>query len=289
MELSFAATGSPPRWHPDSPGIEMWADRYGVPCAYGQIEGERSWMHVPGVGSFELGDDVRPTLVWPLADVPEWLVRDTFYRTIMPTALQLHGCEVLHASAVVIDRGVVSLCAHSETGKSTLAYALHERGHQLYADDAVVFEFTQERPRLRQVPFSIRLRRPSAEYFDAPPRESSRVTGELARIEEQVDALAAICILERVPEGDAAAPLVAIERLGPAAAFPLVLPHAYCFTLRDPRRKALMMRQYLTLLRYVAVYRVRFRPGLENLEAITRAIEEAVVAGRGELPQDVAA
>lgn len=238
-------------------------------------------MHVPRVGSYLLGDSGRPTLVLPLASVPEWLVLDTFYRTVLPTTLQLRGSEVLHASAVLVDGGVVALCAHSETGKSTLAYALQEQGHPLYADDAVVFEFEGDRLRLRQVPFSIRLRRPSAEHFGAPSRESTRVTGEMAPSRHSQANFAAICVLERFEDAEESGSVVEVSRLEPAEAFPLVLPHAYCFTLRFPERKALMMRQYLDLLRRVPVFRVAFRPGLHNLPQITCAIVSAVQADRG--------
>lgn len=277
MELTYAASGTPPSWDPNSPEIEVWADREGVPCAYGQLVGDESWMHVPRVGSFLLGDDVKPTSVIAAEGAPRWLVVDTFYRTVMPTALQLHGSEVLHASAVVFGGGVLALCAHSETGKSTLAYALQERGHPLYADDAVAFEFDSGRPRLRRVPFSIRLRKPSAEHFGAPPRELTRVTGQLPPLTRSADEFAAICVLERLPEDAGRGPVVEVKRLDPAEAFPLVLPHAYCFTLRHPTRKALMMRQYLILLRHVPVFRMRFKTGLEHLGEILSALEDAVV------------
>ena len=278
MELSFTTSAAPPVWDFNSQELEVWADRYGEPCAYGQIVGEESWMYVPRVGSFLLGDDEKPTEVVPVEGVERSIVIDTFYRTVMPTALQLNGCEVLHASAVVMEAGVIALCAPSETGKSTLAYALKERGDPLYADDAVVLRFPGGKPQLQQVPYTIRLRRPSAEHFGATPRESTRVTGELPQLERPADVFAAIFVLERIGRDDPGndGSLVEVERLGQAKAFPLVLPHAYCFTLRDPQRKSLMMRQYLTLLSYVPVFRLRFRPGLENLEGIVDAIERAV-------------
>lgn len=280
MELAFAASASPPQWDPNSPDIEMWADRDGNPCAYGQILNDESWMHVPRVGSFLLGDDVKPTEVIALEGAPRWVVEDTFYRTVMPTALQLHGSEVLHGSAVIMPGGVLALCAHSETGKSTLAYALQERGFPLFADDAVVFGVDREMVRLRPVPFAIRLRKPSAEHFGARPRELTRVTGELAPLVGTVDEFAGICVLERLPEADASRPAVEIRRLAPAEAFPLVLPHAYCFTLRDTARKSLMMRQYLTLLRQVPVFRMRFSTGLGHLGEIIEALTAAVTDAR---------
>jgi len=109
--------------------------------------------------------------------------------------------------------------------------------------------------------------------------------------------MAAIAVLERVREDgtvhgrivwsgavtdasaadDAAAGVgtasVTVERLAPATAFREILPHAYSFSLADGDRKRRMMQAYLQLVSAVPVYRVRFRTGLEHLDAITEALE----------------
>jgi len=56
--------------------------------------------------------------------------------------LHQQGALALHGSAIETPRGVVAFVGASGNGKSTLAMALHDRGHRLVADDicAVVLD-----------------------------------------------------------------------------------------------------------------------------------------------------
>jgi hypothetical protein len=283
IDLVSAPGVTPPAWDPGSPETEVWLDSQGRECAYGSFVGDECWMHVRGIGSFRLEEDGVSAAAVPMPDVPIELVEDTYYRTVLPMALQMSGREVLHASAVVTPQGVLALCAVSETGKSTLAYALMRHGNPLYADDAVVFEMRGEAPGLVRIPFAVRLRSPSAIHFGTASKEQVMVVSEPAPAVASEFPMSAICVLERLdalerhPDSDAGEPgataVVNSELLSPAAAFTAVLPHAYCFTLRNPERKALMMRQYFRLVAAVPVYRVRFRPGLHYLPAIVDELE----------------
>jgi hypothetical protein len=283
MNLVYASDVTPPVWDPGSQETEVWLDSQGRECAYGRFVGDECWMHVRGIGSFRLEEDGVSATAVPMPDIPIELVEDTYYRTVLPMALQLSGREVLHASAVVTPQGVLALCAVSETGKSTLAYALMRHGNPLYADDAVVFEMRGETPSLVRIPFAVRLRRPSAIHFGTASKEQVMVASESAPALASEFPMSAICVLERMDALEQQAgsyagepgttAVVNSELLSPAAAFTAVLPHAYCFTMRDPERKALMMRQYFRLVAAVPVYRVRFRPGLQHLPAIVDELE----------------
>ncbi|MEX2541897.1 MAG: hypothetical protein WD314_08810 [Trueperaceae bacterium] len=283
--LRFDDVLAPPRWDSSSTEIEVWCDNQGRECAYGQVAGGQPWMHIVGIGDFRL-DAAGSATVVPGPSIPSTDVVDTYYRTVLPMALQLAGREVLHASAVVMPRGVLALCAVSETGKSTLAYAMTRRGHELYADDAVAFDVAGPYPILSQIPFSLRLRQASAEHFGERSRESVRVKGPRPVIATGKHELAAICVLERqageraetgeTPAG-AASRVATVERLMPAAAFSAILPHAYCFSLSDSDRKKRMMQHYLALARLIPVLRLRFLSGLGNIPAILNTLEDAVV------------
>lgn len=54
--------------------------------------------------------------------------------------LHQRGVLALHASSVLLDRGVVAFLGRSGAGKSTMAAALHRRGHALVADDITAVE-----------------------------------------------------------------------------------------------------------------------------------------------------
>jgi HPr Serine kinase C-terminal domain len=58
----------------------------------------------------------------------------------LPFAAVLQGLEVLHASAVVVQRQAVALTGHSGSGKTSLALELCRRGAGLLADDVVALE-----------------------------------------------------------------------------------------------------------------------------------------------------
>lgn len=58
----------------------------------------------------------------------------------LPFAAVLQGLEVLHASAVTVDRGAVALAGPSGSGKTSLALELCRRGAGFLADDVLALE-----------------------------------------------------------------------------------------------------------------------------------------------------
>src|SRR5262249_1404622 len=83
-----------------------------------------------------------------------------------------------------------------------------------------------------------------------------------------------VCVLSRFRSGRGARS-VWVTRLRSAAAFRAVLAHAHCFAARDPARNRRMMESYLRLVARVPIWRVRFTPGLEHLDAVLDALEQA--------------
>jgi hypothetical protein len=266
LTLKVGTAGSVPSVPSDA---TAWRDYRGKVAAYCFTVDGDYWMSLPGVGSFRFseGTDEVTSIAEPGAS-PE-RVRDAYLRGVLPMALQALGLEVLHASAVRIDHEVVALCAVSQTGKSTVAYALSRRGHRVFADDAVAYDLAGAAPRALPLPFELHLRPESASFFGV-----SRL-----RAAEKADAnpapLRALCILERAHSSAPGGP-VHIRRLAPAAAFSRVLTHAYCFSLEPSKRQAYLVERYLQLVSLVPVLEVRLWPGLENLERAAAAIEHAV-------------
>lgn len=92
----------------------------------------------PRMGRFQISADGTEIL----AAVPRgrsWPWQLLFAQTL-PITAAIQGYEVLHASAVAIDGGVVAIVAPSGSGKSTLAFALVRRGAAFVADDVVTVE-----------------------------------------------------------------------------------------------------------------------------------------------------
>lgn len=284
FNLTYAPVDArrPPPLDPASPDIELWRDNDGTICAYGGSLDGACWMHLPDVATFRFSHESGQITAFADASAARGQIADAYYRTVLPLALQARGIEVLHASAVRMHGGIVALCGIKETGKSTIAYALSQHGYSLRADDAVPFTTSGDAVCALSVPFTIRLRRPSAAFFEIdgmherqPPPPDARTPVELVP-----EPLAAVFVLRRYPDRLSIAP-PSVNRLTASAAFMSALTHAYCFSLRDESARARMAQHYLDLAARVPVFEVCFGAGLDRLSVITSAIEEAVAATTG--------
>src|SRR5829696_6052636 len=203
LKLTIARAGAANPQPPDVAGsdvadVEVWRDHDGTVLAYGHIVDGLHWMYLPGLASFCFGQDVEGVMALPHWPVREDLILDTYYRTVLPMALQVRGLEVLHASAVLTPRGVVALCAVSGTGKSTVAFGLSQRGWPLWADDAVVFETSESGARAIPLPFGTRLRPAAAAFFKKYTEQDIVVAPPRPYLgEEQRVPLATLLILNR--------------------------------------------------------------------------------------------
>jgi len=258
----------------DAPDVEVWRGAGGAVVAYGTILHGEHWIDMPGVARFRFGHSSLSVIARPHPAASPGLVEDGYRRTVLPLTLQVQGTEVLHASAVRSPRGVVAFCAGSGTGKSTLAAALGERGYPLWADDAIAVDTSTAPVMTVRLPFRLRLRRASAEFFGG--ERAARVAGSEVPEEgvgERVR-VAALCVLQRT---DRVAGAVAVERLCASAALPAVLVHAYCFSLRDPDHKRRMLQHYVSLVTKIPVFEVWIESGLERLPEVLDGIEQALV------------
>lgn len=209
-----------------------------------------------GVATFAFGSD-NETVRADGAPTVDWETLEGLFETaVLPFVLQTRGYEALHASAVQMEGGVVGLCAHSGTGKTTAAFGLARMsGSPLWADDALVFRTSDGDSPYRCValPFSPNLRPQSSEFFaegGAPGRATHSTEEDLA----------ALVVLERADSSSEAR----LERLGPADALVSILPHAYCFFV-DDGREAAAVTTYTDLVARVPIYRLRFPGGFERL------------------------
>lgn len=263
---------------------ETWRDNDGEVCAYGQVLGEEYWMHLPGCASYRFSPRATDVMAVVPSGVKHELVLDTYRRTVLPMALQVRGREVLHASAIRTSGGVLALCGISETGKSTIAFGLSRRGYRLWADDAVAVDIASRGVTSISLPFHIRLRPSAAELFHLDGKFAAMGASKdsaLSESEAETAPLRSICVLRRAINTGSevgAIPPVVMRRFGPNEALPAVLPHAYCFTLRDPERKRRMMGHYLELVAKVPIFDVCFQAGLANLPFVLDAIEHHTLA-----------
>ncbi len=279
LTLTIANTDSPIVPDPNDSALEVWRENDGTICAYGHRMQEQYWLHFVGLASYCFSQSADQVVAYPQPSAQIHWVWDTFYRSVVPIALQALGKEALHASAVLTNRGVVALCAVSETGKSTLSYGLTQRGYSQWADDAVVFDRCDRAILAQPLPFTTRLRPASAEYFDSSSDSALILPESNAPIP-----LIAIAVMERAALDEKVS--VEISRITPAQAFPAVLTHAYCFSLQNTERKQRMMHAYLDLVKKIPVFSICFSAGLEHLPQILDAIETQIIHRNDLTPGD---
>jgi hypothetical protein len=249
---------------------ESWLDTSRHHWASSWSHGPDHYVHLPSGVVFHATDGSAEVTVNYPHGLDQQQVVETFVRHVRPCIAQALGWEALHASAVLSGRGVTAFCGSTMTGKSTLAYGLSRRGYTLCADDSVTLDLSADlSPTAALWPFRIYLRPLAAAYFDwqrAPLADCSQPSVRKG------EPLNSIVILERSVSPAECSP-VEILRLPPVQAFRALLSYAYCFSLRDIKRRRRMLKSYLELAGHAPVYRVRFRAGFEEFPQVLDQIE----------------
>lgn len=258
-----------------APGVEVWRDTAGMVAAVGYRHAGQRCLGVPYVGTFKFTDASVEIRLTRAASASDELVEDAFHRIAVPLALQLRAVQVLHASAVVSADGVVALCGRSGAGKSTLAYGLSRRGLTLWADDALAFESSHNGLQAIPLPFRMRLRAASAQWFDDLEHQKGSELSAPWDVGVGPQSFRALFVLERAT-GTTSDDQVDIVRLAPVDAFAAVLPHAYYLALDDEQLNQRLLASYLVLAERLPVLVLRYPPRLTMVEDIARLIEDAV-------------
>lgn len=106
---------------------------------YFELTTEQAFLFWDRVGGFQVREG-REVIVETLPGVEPCLARLPLLGMVMGAVLYQRGILVLHGSAVAIDGRIAAIVGYSGRGKSTLAAALHARGHPLVADDLLAVE-----------------------------------------------------------------------------------------------------------------------------------------------------
>jgi hypothetical protein len=271
LKVTIVDRGEPVLPDPRDPLVQTWRDYEGKVCAYAYSSHGDRWLHVPNVASYQIGSTNGEIAAFPQHPARPEKVLDIFSRVVLPIALHARGIEVLHASAVSTQKGIIAFCAMADTGKSTTAYALSQRGYEQWADDAVPFEIEENSVRVVPLDFGVRLD-PDAEKF---LKRTSIKSSDLRRRqikERQTATLAIIFVLKRFKTNHYKE--VEVVRLSPAQAFRSVLLHGHFFNLKNTELMRQMVSNYLRLTSIVPVFEIHFIPGFEKMTHLLDKIEE---------------
>jgi hypothetical protein len=273
LVLAAAGAEAPAAPSPERGGVHTWRNKRGGVVATGFTENGVHWMHWPYLAAYRFAAGDRTITAFPEPHAPLDVLEDTYRRSVVPMALQALGYEALHASASLFTRGVVGWFAASETGKSTIAYGLGERGFPQWGDDSVLID-PDARPLLaRRLPFDIRLRPRSGAFFDS--QTSTGAASPASGLLPESAPLAALCLLTRADLPPALP--VSVRPLDPVRTFSSLIAHAHCFNPHDDERRTIMLQRYLDVTALVPVYEIVFRASLDLLPRVLDGIIEALM------------
>lgn len=278
IEASFPAAGPAERLWPE--GAELIADERnpGGEIVF-QIErspeaGYRIWG--PVYGASVLSADGRR--LWGVpgeVSLAAW--QRLLIAQVLPFAAVLQGLEVLHASAVAIDGGVVALTGPSGSGKTSVALELCRRGAGFLTDDVLALERVGEELIGHPGTPVVGVDRAEAERLRAAGVEGGEELSVDAR--ERIERvgggaeplpLRALFFLDRRTDGPAS------PRFEPAADARMLMAATFNLVLSDSRRLAGLL-DVCALAARGQIERIVAGPGVDAAE-LGAAVERRVGA-----------
>lgn len=233
------------------------------------VDGETIRLAHDHIGRFRfIGTDRIETDPGP--DVDEAELRQYLLGPVLGLLVHRRGLLVLHASCLSTDGGAVAFLGAVGAGKSTLAAAGVERGHDLVADDVTVVA-PNDPPTVLPGPPVLKL---NANLPTAPGASlgAADAAKDIRRIDREGgpgrNTLTRLYVLER-----GAPP--AIDRLDPGEATVEVVRHAYVEPLLDALGdRARNLEQSANLAGAVPVARLGTGDDPSSLEAVLSLVEE---------------
>jgi hypothetical protein len=268
FDLTIEEDRAPLLPDPQDASVQIWRDYHGKECAYAYKENKHYWLHFPSVATYRISKNTSEVLGFPEAHSNHHKIQDLFSRIVLPIALHTRGMQVLHASAIRTPDGVAAFCAMSDTGKSTTAFALTQRGYEQWADDAVPFEITGKKVHALPLKFERRI--------DSRATEHLGPAGKLMKHHEDSNAvpLAIVFVLHRMNKKSKKE--IEIQQLSAPQAFRSVLLHAHFFNLSSTDLKKHMVADYMKLTSLLPVIEIHFQPGFERLPTLLDEIEKTI-------------
>ncbi len=231
-------------------------------------------IHWNQVATFQVRDG-REIVVDPVPGVADAVLRAYLLGSALGVLLQQRGWLTLHASSVAIGGGAVAFLAGSGWGKSSLAAALHARGHPLIADDVTAVQVNDGQPTVAPGFPQLKL------WPDAVAALGDAAEG-LPRLDPALEKRA-----RRVVAGFAPAPLplrqlyvlapgpaIAIEPLAPRPAFLELVRHSYSARVLAGAAVADHFGQCSRLAGQVAISRLCRPQDLTLLPELARRVEQ---------------
>ena len=211
-------------------------------------------------------------------------VRHALLTQVLPRVLSLRGRMVAHASAVIGPEGAIAVLGTGGAGKSTLAAACQQAGHQVIADDCLLLQPAPDDVGFLAIPGppGVRLRRDAAAGFLPPdalgaapedPAGKLRVASVSAAApspREPVRLARAVLLQPWDSAGDGRE--IEVEALTPAEALMAFVEHSFQLELWDRAALAARLRAFAALVDAIPVVRIRFRHDLREIARLRECV-----------------
>jgi hypothetical protein len=223
-------------------------------------------LRAPGFARILISPDGTELLCDPKPGSVAWSTLLT--AQALPLAATLSGLEVLHASGVVLEEGVLGgkaalFAGPQGAGKSSLAAALLRRGAALLSDDTVALE---SRDGMLIAHPGVALLHLRADEHERLSNQERAVLGPAAAVlgkhryslsaNASTAPFGGLFLLERSPHGP---PVERIEAVDPFA----LLASTFNLSVRSPERLTRHLDMAASLAAAGRVYRLRIQPGID--------------------------
>jgi hypothetical protein len=230
------------------------------------------------VGAFVVQDG-REIVIEPLPGVEERVLRLCILGSCLGVVLLQRGLTVFHASVVGLSSGAVAFLAPKGQGKSTMAAALHVRGHNLIADDIMVVDCERGELTARPGFPQLKLWPESAQAIGQDPESLPILHPRLGKRARQIShgflqdplPLQSIYVLGIGDEID-------IVPLSPKDALLYIMPHWYGAMFGGELLRVFGLgthfRECTRLANRVPIYLLKRPPSLDLLSDVAQAVEK---------------
>ena len=241
-------------------------------------EGENVYFHWDSAGTFSLRGE-KEIIIDRNPGVTDEAVRLPLLGCILGVLLHKRGYFTLHASAVVIDGHAVAFIGDKGAGKSTLAAAIHDRGHSVMVDDVLALTIGEDGsvvalpgfPQYKLWPASVEaLGRKPADLARLHPELEKRALRPRSGVQETALPLKQIYVLDEADEPE-------IARLSLRDAYMNVFRHQYAPRfLGQTGEDIRLFKQCQALTRHIPVYRLSRPKEFSRLPEVLALLENNV-------------
>jgi hypothetical protein len=264
-------------WALDPSLKTIWSDRSAsIRCNSNQVF-EISYF---GLADFLIDFGRRNIDIHSRANCSAETERHFLHDDILPRIIAHQGALVLHASAVLIDNSVVIFLGPSGGGKSSLAVSLHNAGHRLLGDDAIVVSTRHDDIAARAVYRSLRLYpdsidalslgtahlTPVASYTD----KRSIIFPDVEDADEPLPIRAAFLL--GPPQGES----ISLQPMTPSEACMAFVEHSFWLDPLDLGRTKRRIVQASTLAEQIRCHRLSFPRDYAVLPSVHHAIVDVL-------------